>query len=223
MRSIVRMGLLALLAVLALSAIAVSSASAASPEWYVKKKGTYEKLKETVQVATTENQFELNDRIGFLGISCKEASATGEIKANGAGTILKFEANTSGSFCPPSKFRGNKCETNLQHFAAVYLPWKTELYTEGTEIRQRIANGGSGEPAAEFECSGFADTCNVAASTHMTNNASAGIVEAVFDTKSGKARCVDNPKEAGGEWNGTLKIKPTAEEKTKGIEAIKVE
>jgi hypothetical protein len=127
--------------------------------------------------------------------------------------------------CKPTKPKGahksSLCETVEEHHS-IDSPWALELYTEGSEIRHKITNGGSGAPLWQFSCKTFlgnlTETCGLPATVHMSNNTSAGDVEMEFDTKTPKTTCGEGGAEKT-EWLGALKIKP-AESK---IEAIKVE
>jgi hypothetical protein len=217
MRSMPKMVFVAFAAVLAISAVAASSAFA-SPEWYAKKAGVFAKITTAVKVGF-ESKLELVDRSEF-GFSCEGAPATGEIKAGGAGVISTFEVKSGGGACKGIKTTGKACE--LESFSAVNLPWTTSLYAEGTEIRQRYVGVGGTEAGITFKCGGETDTCVFAGSTHMVNNVLGALVEAQFDAKTGLSQCsYSNGKH--GEWKGVMKIKPTSTEKSKGVEAIKVE
>jgi hypothetical protein len=223
MKHLTRTILLACIATFALSAVAASSASAA-PEWYVKKKGTYEKLTAPVKVSI-EGTFESYDVPARKGVLCNIHVGAGEIKTGGTGTISELE--TRPEECKPAAKQKNEltgCKVGkITNTVAARLPWATSLYKEGTEARQKILSGGNGTPYFVFECSAEWDECPIAESTHIINNVLGGLVEAGFDAKSGpRTKCSYGGKEAG-EFGGTIKFKPTAEEKTKGIEAIKVE
>jgi hypothetical protein len=226
MKHMFRTVLVALIAVFALTAIAASPALAA-PEWYVKKAGVFKKLTgtETVKV-NFEGTFEVSDtKFGPLkrplAVSCtaKGEEARGEIKSAGTGVISSFE--TEIAKCKPATVEHNECRS-VEHDASVHLPWKTELYTEGSEIRARIVNDGAGTPDWAWTCEVFSgsggDECGVAGSTHVSNNALGGFAEATFDTKSAKTECFLGKKEAG-EWKGVMKVKANQT----GVEAIKVE
>ncbi len=194
-----------------------------APDWYVKKAGVFKAVTETVD-AQIEGSYEMIDTKWFggalyYGVVCKASDET-EIKTDRELKILHFY----GESCKPDKIAKepptNACEGYLEQEGAD-LPWTLELYTEGSEIRGKFASVG-GTPFWEAKCdtpagSGF-DGCQVNTSTHMTNNTSAGTVEAAFDTKSSKTKCTKGGTEAG-EWKGTLKIKATSKE----VEAIKME
>ncbi len=76
------MVVVALAAVFALTAVAASSALA-TPEWYVKKGGTYSKVKEAVKVKAAFGLEEIvvpNFGVKF-GIKCSGKSPLGELKS----------------------------------------------------------------------------------------------------------------------------------------------
>jgi hypothetical protein len=213
MRSTVRATLLALAAILALGAVSASSALA-SPEWYVKESGVYKKVTTPLKVTIGYN-YELNDAKAVAGfgliVACK-FEGEGEISSGGTGVISNF---STGLNCKGvvGKSGVTTCE-RFEKSASVSIPWKIELYKEGSEIRQRIVSGGGGTPSWAFGCSSavfgsISDTCGVNTNTHMTDNATEGLVEAGFDTKSAKTECTEGGKEAA-EWKGALKIKATS-------------
>ena len=145
MRSKLRTICAALLAVFALTAVAASSASAA-PEWYIKKAGVFAKVKEAINVKQGTANWELTDKVSIFerfGVKCTSEDS-GQIKPGGIASIVTIQ----GLRCSEVK-GGERIEGPVP---AVHLPWKLELYTEGTEIRTRILNGGSGTPEQEFTC-----------------------------------------------------------------------
>ncbi len=218
MRSMSRMVLVALVAAFALSAVAASSAFA-SPEWYAKKGGVWAKVTTSLKVKATIT-FEATDT-GYKGLFGKsrtvrcEGAPEGEIKSGGIGDIYAMNAKGCEAV--------SVCE-NVEHWSFENIPWGTELYSSGSEVRDRIVDGSSGKrPAWNMECKiallgSEVDECGLNTSTHITNNAS-GYVEAAFDSKSNKTVCSQFSKEETGEWKGVFKIKPTES----GVEAIKVE
>jgi hypothetical protein len=196
-----------------------------SPVWYVKKGGVFKAVSETVNV-TFENDFELIDTkykpLGEpLAISCK-GEGTGEIKSAGESAIDSFSVGQTSN-CKGIEGKYPLCE-KLTSGYTVDLPWAAELYREGGEDRDKILSPGHEEPSFLFSCSTFigevSDTCEINTSTHISNNASGGFVEAAFDSKSNKTKCSLSSREGeGGEWKGVLKIRSTSKE----VEAIKVE
>ena len=225
----IKMAFVALVAVFALSAVAASSASA-SPEWYVKKAGVFKKVTTAVNVTwetVEKGKITLIDTANLiwletpLGIEC---GAEGEGKIESAGAARIGTLTTKTGTCEGVVGRRERYCKEVRRVEPL-SNWLSALYTEGSEVRNRFTYGGW-----KFTCSGTGgvqtDFCESKTSTHMTNNTSAGAVEAAFDTKSNKTNCEDGGHKEGegaGEWKGTLRITPTASEKTAGVEAIKVE
>jgi|SRR5580700_3584516 hypothetical protein len=228
MRYASRMVLLGLLAAFAVGAVAASSALA-SPEWYVKKAGVFKKVTGPVKV-NIEKNYELNTgyeeiRGKDLVVSCKGAEGIeGDLEPGGAGVISRFQGLAG-------QCKGAGSEPYCEEFTrdeGIDLPWKTELYKEGSEVRNRILKGN--EPAWHFTCKTWPlgeeilTRCNVNTTTHMANNTTTGAVEAEFEKKSNKTICtVGTTSKEAGEWKGVLTVKPTESEKKAGVEAIKVE
>jgi hypothetical protein len=217
----IRIVLVALIALFAFSAVASSSASA-SPEWYVKKAGKFEKVKGSIEVSGTASWQLVDTGSGFkgihepLGISCTYEKAEGTISAGGISDINKL----TGQHCTPLK----GCEEITHEVEFRGVPLQMELYKEGTEIRSKIVSGSKGlTPEFDFSCkvrvfgTDELDECGMGTSTKM-NNLVSGFVEGAFDTKSTKTKCSIGGKETG-EWKGTfVTIQPNT-----GVEAIKVE
>jgi hypothetical protein len=168
-----------------------------------------------------------------MAVSClttfESQNSLGEVKSAGTGAISSFAVSRGAGRekCVPANVEHNWCKA-VESTKGLNLPWKTELYTEGSEIRAMIVNGGAGTPIWDFECENqlvrYGDDCWVSSSTHESNNVLGGLVEAAFDTKSPKTKCErGSHKDEAGEWKGVMKAKPTAAEKEKGVEAIKVE
>jgi|HubBroStandDraft_4_1064222.scaffolds.fasta_scaffold06695_3 hypothetical protein len=217
MRSKLRTICAALLAVFALTAVAASSASAA-PEWYVKKGGVFEKVKEAINVEGTAS-WEVTDKVSIFerfGVKCTSKDF-GQIKPGGKST-LEEEREFN---CTPVK----GCEHLGANLGVVGLNWNLELYTEGTEIRSRITSEHKETtPAIAFTCrqnlTEKTDECGVNTSTKMMNIPLSGFVEATFDAKSAKTNCSWGGT-GKGEWTGTLvTVKPKA---GTGVEAIKAQ
>ena len=212
MRSICRRVPVALAAVFALSAMVASSAFAA-PAWFAKTGGNYNKLVGALEVKTTTNLTVTDTHWGGEGtkVSC-EVTVKGTIEAGGLGKINNYEANASS--CKPN----GSC-AKITSVEAVHLPWKTELYSEEGQIRERLVSGGSGTPSWQFSCETLgvhqADLCNFDTSTSMLNEVS-GSVQAEFDAKSNLTTC-----SIGGGKVGKLEGKVTFAHPT-GVEAIEV-
>jgi hypothetical protein len=231
MRTRSTVGLLTLFAALASSAL-IATAAFASPEWYVKKSGTFTKASTAIKVefeGTNVGLLETERAGNHIGFTCGGNWGSGTVESGGLGKIEHFQAEvrsckgiTEGKESGPYLCAKEPSLT----MEALDLSWKTELVKEGSEIRAKIADGSSEKtPGFTFTCKNFLGTkstarCNANTSTHMTNNTSAGLVEAEFEAKSAKTECAEK---GTGEWKGVLKIKPTKAEKEAGVEAIKVE
>jgi|HubBroStandDraft_4_1064222.scaffolds.fasta_scaffold17194_2 hypothetical protein len=215
----IRSVFLVLVAVFALGAVAASSAFA-SPEWYVKKSGTYSKVKEAVKVKAAFGLEEIvtptlygppyNEK---FGIKCK-GTAAGELKSGGISDLTSIRAGSC------EKVDG--CAALTGNVETIDIPWQLELYKEGTEIRSKFVSGTNGMAGFRFSCkTNFLGPEEVetllSTSTHMTNLVS-GFAEAAFDAKSAKGSWAD-----GGEieWKGPLLTVEPVEKS--GVEAIKVE
>jgi hypothetical protein len=219
MQSVTRRLIVALVAVFALGAVA-SSAALASPEWYVKKGGTYSKVKEAVKFKGNFRLEEIVTPKGYglpynepFGLKCTSTSE-GELKSGGITDITIIRGPTCQAL--------DTCERVVENVYFYNIPWQLELYTEGTEIRDKFVSGPNGLAGFGFVCKTRwlgekkVETY-LSTSTHMTN-LSSGLVEAAFDAKSATT------KWSGGgtiEWKGQfLTVEPVA---GTGVEAIKVE
>jgi hypothetical protein len=232
MKSPLRIGLTALAAVLVLSAVVAATASAA-PEWYAKKAGVFKKVTTAVKVEFEASKLAMIDNLGgaYEGMSCTTSNfGHGTVEAAGAGKIETFSAENGKTQCKGGKIKengeGNVCEEHgIEEMTAINAPWKTQLSAEGTSIRASISSE-SGTPGFRFKCKTIGGTsilvtCEGNTSAHAFSNATAGLVEAEFESKSPRTTCAKQ-KEAG-EWKGTLKVKPSKVEKEAGVEALKVE
>jgi hypothetical protein len=220
MKSKSRMVLVALVAVFAISAVAASSALA-SPEWYVKKAGVFAKVTTSVKVALKSSKIEVIDTkrtfagVPF-GISCTVVEGEGVIKSGGAGEILSFRPES----CTGVKKEGLAYCTKVTAVSANGLEWKTELYKEGTEVRERLVpNAGGGLTfGCETSLGKLSDSCGIKTSVSSSNALPLGLVEETFDAKTSKTPCSLGGTEAG-EWKGGFSTKANEA----GVEAIKAE
>ena len=120
-------------------------------------------------------------------------------------------------------YNGSGCAGNIHtlcpkgiEYEVGHLPVLTELYLEGSQIRQKLLPSSEVLPEFQFQCGSSYVKCALApTSMHLTNNAE-GNVEAAYDEKSAAVSC--NTKSGKGEWKGVFTI-----EHPKGTEAIKVE
>ncbi len=207
MRHVCRSTLAALAAALVLGAVGASSALAA-PEWYVKTGGSFGKVTSAHSIAASHVNLTVEDSAGApVALKCTEGKVEGTIEAGGVGKITTYNMSdcqaTLGSCSTPSA-------------EAVNLPWKTELYSEGTRVRARLVSGGSGTPGWHFTCGGVGHaTCNFNTSANMVNTV--GGAEAIFNKESNKTACT------GGAEAGRLEGSLTFASSEKGVEAIKIE
>jgi hypothetical protein len=218
-----RIALVALVAVFALGAVAASSALG-SPEWYVKKAGTFAKVTTSVKVALASSKIEVVDTkrtnaFGVpFGISCTVLEGGGVIKSAGAGEVSSFKVPAKD--CVGITREKQQYCTQVTRLEATGLSWKTELYLEGSEVRERLVP--SNEGGLTFECEtslgSLSDGCSSKTSAHIANNTLLGLAEATFDTKTTKTQCSLGGKEAG-EWTGGF----TTKANETGVEAIKAE
>jgi hypothetical protein len=230
--------LLFIVAVLAVGAV-TASAALASPEWYVKKAGTWSKVTGPVPVTFKtpgSTHLEMLDTKfkgpfgshDLFGISCK-AEGEGYIEPGSRAYLANFHEEGEFSRCTPVTGPEEKiafCD-EVERVEGLRLPWKTELYTESSEDRLKLLTSkeqgwdvwckapGIGERESAF--------CQFGKSAGASNNASAGTVELAFTSKSGKTYCdppkTESERESAGEWLGKLSVAPTET----GVEAIKIE
>ncbi len=82
---------------------------------------------------------------------------------------------------------------------AVNTPWQTELFETEGKIRDKIVSETSGkEPGWKVTCTGVSDVCEAITTTATENVQSTGVVNAIFDSKSAKAKC------SGGTLSGEV-------------------
>jgi hypothetical protein len=223
--------LVALIAVFALTAIAASSALA-SPEWYVKKAGVFKKVTTAVKVEFEASKLAMIYNLGggYEGMSCTTSTfGHGTVEAAGVGKIEAFRAGRPEENCQGGKIKenseGNVCtEHGIEEMTAINTPWTTQLSAEGTSIRMGISQ--SPLPGFKFKCKTIGGTqilvsCEGNTSARAFNNATAGLVEDEFESKSPRTTCAKEKEK--GEWKGTLKVKPSKAENEAGIEAVKAE
>jgi hypothetical protein len=202
-----------------------ASAAFAFPNWYVKKGTSWLPVESAVHV-TVEGKFGFLDSHGVeLGLSCP-ISGKATLKANGAAEITEFHVANVSNCTPLGK---NFPCTQIERFEAANIPWATELYwaVPGSEIRERLTGAEPHTPEFNFLCKTSlgerSDTCQLNTSARLTNVESTGEVWAEFDSKSAKTKCSQGGTEPTGTPSEVLKLKPTAEEKAKGISGIGVE
>lgn len=218
MRSICRNALVVLAASLAVAGVSASAAFA-TPEWYAKTGGVFTKVTSPLGFTMKAPKLELVlPGVGPFGetgtVTCKNIVVEGTVGSGDAGKWNEFRGQSAlGEGCG-----GNihtLCDEGIK-YEVTEFPVLTELYLEGSQIRQKLLPNGKVLPEFEFECRASLIKCALApTSMHLTNNAE-GNVEAAYDEKSAAVSC--NTKSGKGEWKGVFTI-----EHPKGTEAIKVE
>ena len=201
-----------LTATLTLGAATASSASAA-PEWYAKARGVYSKVTSPVNVKGSFSTTVRDSNFYHVPVKLKCGGIMkGTIEAGGVGKVETYEATT----CEVTE---GSC--HVLRAAGVNLPWKTELYSEGTHTRERIVSDGGGTPGWAFYCEYLAtDTCNFNSSAGIANN-DPGSVEAEFapaitscsvgGPEAGRleGELTVEPAQEGVEWISAGEVKPT--------------
>jgi hypothetical protein len=211
-----------LAAAFALSAL-TASAALAQPEYLIKYSGIlHAKVTETLPVLLTGHYEVVDNEEGGLrpyGASCTIENKEAKIKPAGAGEIITF---TSLSGCEGT----HECPRLLHEWEATNMPLTTELFTEGTETRNKTFNKSGKKPGFYFACGTKVHECSFPTSMHIKNGKaevegkSQDVVENEFDTKGGSITCTGGT----GEWKGILKIALTKADREKyttpeGIEA----
>jgi hypothetical protein len=203
--------------------VVVAAPAMAAPAWFECQKkaegkftdskcsksgaGEFEWVQLTSAVkSVSEGELELEDSESTLGavrLKCK-VSSTGVVGPHSEDKIET--ASVTGCTVVKGTCGSPKAE-------AVHLPWNTELVEEtGGEFRDKIKNSGAGLPGYKVTCTVIikvSDTCEAETSTGVANNLTEGLVEAKFETKSGKAKCSLSKKESGT-VTGTLKTKTSS-------------
>jgi hypothetical protein len=214
MRSIKITGL-CLVAMFAMSMAAAATASAELPSWeqcttVAVEKATkwtnsecnvasstgswnWKEVANTEKVNSTAALILADTGVPFLGVSEVECFGTDE-GVIGPGRYGRIQAVTVAS-CKAIKV----CENGETVKAvAVNLPWQTELMYTQKEVRSKITEGTAKlQPGWSVTCKtslgSKTDTCLTESgkegSTAMRNIQETGIVQAEFETKSGRANC----------------------------------
>jgi hypothetical protein len=209
MRSIYRTVTAVLAVAFVLSAV-TASAALASPEWLAKTGGTFNKLTSALNDEAA-GSITINDSgwLGGLKVTCAIKISKGTIEAGGIGKINEYTLTG----CEPAA--GGACES-VARIRPIHMPWKTELYREGTQIRVRIVSGGSGTPEWAIDCNTSlgerTDVCGLNTSAKIQNEPPN--VVAKFDGESNKTVCGEK---LTGQVEGELSFAPPA-----GTEAVEV-
>jgi hypothetical protein len=164
--------------------------------------GAFAKVASSV-ADTATGTLTLEDR-GFsnAGLRCS-VETSGTLEPAGGGTISSY--HTTG--CVPV----GACSKLNGEALPVHLPWHTELYASGAQIRDRIVSGGAGTPEFRFECeiAGVrrVDTCGLNTTAGIFN-LSLGLVEMLFNEESEQVVCSTNSLKKEGVWRGAPRIAP---------------
>jgi hypothetical protein len=185
---------LAIMAALAMSAVAASSASAAHL-WLIGGKlvASEVKIHSLGLLLLTDHTAPL----GAVQIHCHGFDA-GTVGPHALDLVTSVTTTLLGTndkiTCTYDKQGG--CESSPAPLAlAVNLPWHTELYLVGTEVRDMIVSSGAGSPGWKVTCKTFlgtvTDECTVPlGSTGLVNEPTATMgVLAIFDANSQNADC----------------------------------
>ncbi len=197
----IRIAGLCLVAIFAVSLVAVATASAA-PAWEQLNGTTWKEVGNTEKVVGS-GTLKLRDADTLLGVS--EVECGGSQKGSVGPT--KFDRveviEIQASQCKATKV----CE-NVEEITVKNLPWQTEVYESGKEIRDNLKSGGNGEPGWRVKCKTIggskSDECLTEAglvfSTQVTNKTSNNTAASGFEeksTKSPKAKCTEGGAKSG--------------------------
>jgi hypothetical protein len=182
----------ALLAVFALGAVVCGTAFAEEYTGDVWTKGETIVKENVVVKSKSVGGIKLEDSKMGVAIECL-ISDEGKIGNEGKGEVTAITT----SECKTLK----ACEAGTITANAVHLPWKTQLQEVEENARDKISNGGSGEPGWKIECKVIGilltDECN-GETSQGTENVSGG-VDTIFDSKSAHLNC-----SAGGPGAGVV-------------------
>jgi hypothetical protein len=181
---------LALVAVFAMTAVAAASASA--HEWQIGGKAIV-----TATVTKSKGTLTLTDKKGGIfkeevKLTCKgtDEGTVGPGAADTVTAVTATECKTEKGTCPSPTAK------------ATHLPWKTELVSgTGSEVRDTITSGGSGEPGYNVVCAGLVEDECVGNTSTKAENTTGGVNE-IFDANSANAKCSRGGANAG-EVRGT--------------------
>jgi hypothetical protein len=186
---------LAIVASLAMSAIAAGSAMAAH-EWLINGSPiTVAKKIHSKGLLLLTDHNPLGNASLETAVHCKGFDA-GTVGPGGADLIESITAELLGTndkiTCAFDKTGG--CEASPAPLAlALHLPWRTELYLVGTEVRDMIVADGAGEPGYKVICKApllgtITDECTAPLGSTGLANVAAG-VEGIFEANSQNSNC----------------------------------
>ena len=183
---------LAIVAALFMSAVAAGSAFAAH-EWLLggASIGSATKVHSLGLLLVIDHTAPLGETV----IHCHryDAGTVGPGAADLVESITKELLGTNDVIeCTLVKAGGCKAGT-IAKALAIHLPWKTELYLEGAELRDMTTADGNGEPGWAVTCTNIlggstTDTCTTALGSVGVQDVAAG-VETTFDAKTPFANC----------------------------------
>lgn len=187
---------LALMAALAMTAVAASSASAAHL-WLLG--GNLIASPVTIHSHGTLELEDTKATGGAVRVKCTGFD-TGTVGPHALDLISKITLEKLGTKdligCSFAAGKNGACETGTEPTAlALNLPWHTELYLEGTEVRDMVVSEVAGKNAGwNVRCKAIfvgpiEDDCTVAlTSTGLVTDMGLGVL-AKFDAKSALATC----------------------------------
>ena len=175
---------LALVAVLVMSALAVGSASATvlPHEWLINGKllGSPVKIHSKGTLTLTDHTPPLG---GETQVTCTGFD-DGFVGPHALDLVLGITLELLGTVkkitCSFVAGKNGGCEASTAPTAeAVNLPWHTELYLRGAEVRDMIVSDGAGNPGWAVTCKTIfgpmTDTCTAALGSTLVKNVAGGV------------------------------------------------
>lgn len=187
---------LTLVAMLAMGVVAASSASAAEHIWLINGKLIVGVIKtQTLELFLATDHNPIGSASNEVVVHCHRYGVS-IIGFHLFGLIEKLTAERLGTndkvTCAFDKQGG--CESSpAPLLLAVNLPWRTELYLNGTEVRDMVVSDGAGNPGWRVTCKApllgmITDECTTALTSTALANVAGG-VEAIFDANTQTANC----------------------------------
>lgn len=207
---------LAIVAALAMSAVAAGSASAAHL-WLLNSK-----LIATPVTIHSHGTLELEDSKatgGAIRVKCTRFE-TGTVGPHALDLISKVTAEKLGTNdkIPCTFVKQGACKaTPAPTILALHLPWHTELYLIGGEVRDMFESDGAGEPGWNMTCTNVLggiteDECKTALGSTALTNVVGGVL-ATFDANMQFPTCSIGGVNAGRLAGDVLLLSPSAGEK----------